>query len=86
MFEGDWRRRWLVERGIEIISEASRHPADELKARRPEIPWRKVAGIGNVLRHEYEHTAPEVLWGVVHGDLMIFEQVCREDLLRIDDD
>jgi uncharacterized protein with HEPN domain len=23
-FEADWRKRWLVERGVEIISEASR--------------------------------------------------------------
>ena len=25
-FETDWQKQWLVERGIEIISEASRHP------------------------------------------------------------
>jgi uncharacterized protein with HEPN domain len=31
---------------------------DELKSRHPEIPWAKVAGIGNVLRHEYEGIAP----------------------------
>jgi uncharacterized protein with HEPN domain len=37
-FEPDKRKRWLVERGIEIISEASRHLSNELKARRPEIP------------------------------------------------
>ena len=24
-FESDWRRQWLVERGVEIVSEASRH-------------------------------------------------------------
>jgi uncharacterized protein with HEPN domain len=24
-FEADWQRQWLVERGVEIISEASRH-------------------------------------------------------------
>jgi uncharacterized protein with HEPN domain len=54
-FETDWRRQWLVERGIEIISEASRHLTDEMKARHPEIPWQKVAAIGNVLRHNYEH-------------------------------
>ena len=24
-FETDWQRQWLVERGVEIISEASRH-------------------------------------------------------------
>src|SRR5215475_3213371 len=65
-FEADWRKRWLVERGIEIISEASRRLSDELKARHPEIPWPKVAGIGNVLRHDYEHVAHDVLWHVVH--------------------
>ena len=37
-FEADWRKRWLVERGIEIISEASRHLPDDMKARHPEIP------------------------------------------------
>jgi uncharacterized protein with HEPN domain len=52
-FEADWRKCWLVERGVEIISEASRHLSDELKARHPKIPWSRVAGIGNILRHEY---------------------------------
>jgi hypothetical protein len=32
-FEADWRKPWLVERGVEIISEASRHLTDELKSR-----------------------------------------------------
>jgi len=36
--EFDKRKRWLVERGIEIISEASRHLSEDLKARHPEIP------------------------------------------------
>jgi uncharacterized protein with HEPN domain len=53
-FEADWQKQWLIERGVLIISEASRHLSDELKARHPEIPWSKVAGIGNVLRHSYE--------------------------------
>jgi uncharacterized protein with HEPN domain len=37
-FEGDRRKRWLVERGIEIISEASRRLPAAMKARRTEIP------------------------------------------------
>jgi uncharacterized protein with HEPN domain len=45
-FETDWQRQWLVQRGVEIISEAS-HLTDEMKARHPEIPWQKVAAIGN---------------------------------------
>jgi uncharacterized protein with HEPN domain len=80
--ESDKRKRWLVERGIEITSEASRHLNDELKSRHPEIPWSKVAGIGNVLRHEYEHVAYDVLWRVVHDDLPPLEKACREELAR----
>jgi uncharacterized protein with HEPN domain len=30
-FENDWQRQWLVQRGIEIISEASRHLPDDLR-------------------------------------------------------
>jgi uncharacterized protein with HEPN domain len=60
-FEADRRKRWLVERGIEIISEARRRLPAELKARHPHIPWSKVAAIGNVLRHEYQDVAHDVL-------------------------
>ena len=79
-FEVDWQKRWLVERGIEIISEASRRLTDELKARHPEIPWSKVAGIGNVIRHDYERIAPDVLWRLSQDELAPLEKVCREEL------
>jgi len=80
VFEADWQRQWLVERGVEIISEASRHLTDELKLRYPEIPWRKVAGIGNVLRHNYQSIAAPVMWQLVRADLPTLEKVCREEL------
>jgi len=79
-FGGDWQRQWLVQRGVEIVSEASRHLPDELKARHPEIPWRKVAGIGNVLRHNYENIAAPVMWALVRDDLPPLERVCRTEL------
>jgi uncharacterized protein with HEPN domain len=79
-FESDWQKRWIVERGVEIISEASRRLPDSLKARHPEIPWTKVAGIGNVLRHEYERIAAGVLWSVAHGDLLPLEMACKAEL------
>jgi uncharacterized protein with HEPN domain len=79
-FETDWQRQWLVERGIEIISEASRHLTDEMKARHPEIPWQKVAAIGNVLRHNYEKIAAPVIWKLAQTDLPALEKVCRVEL------
>src|SRR5260221_13621570 len=80
VFEADWRKRWLVERGVEIISEASRHLTNELKARHPEMPWSKVAGIGNVLRHDYERIAADVLWKLLQDDLLTSEKACRNEL------
>ncbi|MCI0466121.1 MAG: DUF86 domain-containing protein [Beijerinckiaceae bacterium] len=79
-FESDWRRQLLVERGVLIISEASRHLSGEIKARHPEIPWQKVAGIGNMLPHNYESTSAPVMWKLAQDDLPALEKVCREEL------
>ncbi len=84
-FGPDKRKRWLVERGIEIVSEASRHLGDDLKARYPEIPWQKVAGIGNVLRHDYQRVAHDVLWNLVANDLPTLARVCRKELALLRD-
>jgi uncharacterized protein with HEPN domain len=68
-FESSWETRWLVQRGIEIISEASRGIPETVKSQRPEIPWKQVAGIGNVLRHDYAGLADRIIWGVVIDEL-----------------
>jgi len=83
VFESDWESRWLVERGVEIISEASRRLTSPLKARHPEIPWRKVAGIGNILRHNYESIAAPVIWKLAQDDLEPLEKACRLELEAI---
>jgi uncharacterized protein with HEPN domain len=74
VFETDWQRQWLVERGVGIISEASRHLTEDLKARHPEIPWQKVAGIGDVLRHNYESIAAPIIWKLAQADLPLLEK------------
>jgi uncharacterized protein with HEPN domain len=43
-----------MERYLERLSEASRHVPQELKEKHPEVDWRGVADIGNVLRHAYD--------------------------------
>lgn len=79
-FGADIRKRWLVERGVEIVSEASRRLSDDPKARHPEIPWPKVAGIGNMLRHNYESISAPIMWTLVRDELPILETVCRGEL------
>jgi uncharacterized protein with HEPN domain len=68
-FEASWELRWLVQRAIEIVSEASRAIPAKLKNTRPEIPWERVRGIGNVLRHEYQGLSDPIIWKVVTDEL-----------------
>jgi len=63
-FATDRRVRQLVERNLEIISEASRRLPDSQKATEADVPWREIAGIGNVLRHDYGEVRPDILWRV----------------------
>jgi uncharacterized protein with HEPN domain len=81
-FEKDRETRWTVERGIEIISEASRRLPEELKGRHPTIPWKKIAGIGSVLRHNYDSVSGPVLWVVLQQDLEPLELACGAELAR----
>jgi uncharacterized protein with HEPN domain len=68
-FQKDWLLRHGAQRAIEIISEASRHVPDQLKAMHPKIRWRSIAGIGNVLRHEYDAISDKVIWKVIQDEL-----------------
>jgi uncharacterized protein with HEPN domain len=63
-FQSEWLLRHGVQRGIEIISEASRHLPAALLASHSEIPWEQVKGIGSVLRHEYHRISDGVIWAV----------------------
>ncbi len=68
-FRKDRRVRQLVERNLEIISEASRRLPQPSKDAEPGIPWRAIAGIGNVIRHDYHDTYPTILWETCSKDL-----------------
>jgi predicted nucleotidyltransferase len=81
---GEARDDWDVDLFFDYEKgKSSRHLAAELKARHPDIPWRKVAGIGNVLRHSHESVATPLMWSLVHDDLPSLERGCREELAAL---
>lgn len=56
-----------VIRRLEIISEAQKGIADEVKARHPHLPWRQIHAAGNLYRHEYFRIDPVEIWDTVTG-------------------
>ncbi|MGV1014229.1 MAG: DUF86 domain-containing protein [Methyloceanibacter sp.] len=57
--------RRATERALQIISEAAKTLPSELRDQAPEVPWNAIIGIGNVLRHDYQHLDDRRLWDVV---------------------
>ena len=54
--------RAAFERFLEILSEASRHIPPEMKNTAPDMKWRRIADIGNHIRHAYHRVDAEILW------------------------
>jgi uncharacterized protein with HEPN domain len=63
-FASDKIMKAALERFLEILSEASRHVPNSMKNSRPDIPWRRIADIGNHIRHAYHRVDSEILWEI----------------------
>jgi len=61
--------RMAVERGLEILGEAARRVSPSLKEEHPEVPWRDVIGLRNVLSHDYGEVRQDRLWEIASRDV-----------------
>jgi uncharacterized protein with HEPN domain len=73
--ESDKVAKAAFERFLEILSEAARHIPADMKAKRPDIAWRRIADIGNHLRHAYHRVDSDLLWEIhAGGDLVTLRE------------
>ena len=66
--DASWRDRAAAERMVEIVSEASRRLPSDWIGSFPDIPWKRIADIGNVLRHGYDVVKLDVIVQLGAGD------------------
>ena len=68
-FAEDEMRVMATIRALEVIGEAVKHIPSSLRRKHPEIPWREIAGMRNILIHGYYDVSIEIVWKTVHQDL-----------------
>jgi uncharacterized protein with HEPN domain len=75
---------YAVTRCLEIISEASWRLPNELKARHPAIEWRRMAGSGNIYRHQYENVAAHRVEQTVENHLPPLRAAVEQELAGLE--
>lgn len=68
-FETDVALQDAVVRRLEIIGEAAKRIPDRIRKKCPKIPWKDIAGMRDVLIHEYAGVSAETVWKTVQDDL-----------------
>ena len=81
-FASDKMRRMATERYLEVICEATRKLADDVKQKAPHIEWQTIIDFGNRLRHAYHATDVKIVWGILQTHLPLLKSFAERQIAR----
>ncbi|MEK7542027.1 MAG: DUF86 domain-containing protein [Patescibacteria group bacterium] len=82
-FERDIQRQDAVMRRPEIIGEAVKHLPEATRTHYPDIPWQQIAGMRDILIHEYSSVSLDRVWNVVTDHLADLKHTTQEILQKM---
>jgi uncharacterized protein with HEPN domain len=68
-FADDQRTVDAIVRNLEVIGEAVKQLPAEVRLRAPAVEWQKIAGLRDILIHQYFGIDIEIVWDVVQTKL-----------------
>jgi len=69
-----------IVRRLEVIGEASKRLSPELRGAYPDVRWRRICGLRDVLIHDYMAVDIEAVWAVVESGIPTLKK-CVEQIL-----
>ncbi len=73
-----------VIRNLEVIGEAVKHLPVELKEDNPDIDWRAIAGLRDILIHAYFGIDEDIIWDVIENKISIFKKQIKKLIAESD--
>jgi uncharacterized protein with HEPN domain len=71
-----------IERELFILGEAAKHVPEEIRLGLPELPWREMAGLRDVLGHDYFGIDDVTVWRVATDNLPRIAMQLRDALAQ----
>jgi len=78
--KGDSKTLDAVVRNLEIIGEAAKKVPEEVRASTPDVEWKKIAGLRDILIHEYFGIDVNIIWDIITNKLPALEDEVKKIL------
>ena len=80
LFDADDVLQDAIIRQVAIIGQAVKRLSEDVKRTYPDIPWREIAGMRDILVHDYNDVDLDIVWAVVEKDLPALKAVVQKAL------
>ncbi|MDC3418382.1 DUF86 domain-containing protein [Aquibacillus salsiterrae] len=71
-----------VIRNLEIVGEATKRVSKDFRNQHPNVPWREMAGLRDVLIHDYFGVDNGIVWNVVEKEIPLLKDKITDILDR----
>ena len=82
-FLADRKSQDATVRNLEIIGEAVKKLSPRLRSTRPDVPWKRIAGMRDKMIHDYFGVDHRLVWDVVERELPKLLRVVEEFLSHL---